>query len=76
MNDLLFMYIYLYLLSQILLKNRPEIKNICNFGGLFTWCMERANLGLSRGKGDLGNVTEVMNVWGDERPRWLMSDFR
>ena len=49
-----FMYIYSYLLSQILWKN-PEIKNLELFLGLFNLDAKIGiNLGFIRGKGALG----------------------
>ena len=88
MPSICFYHWYLdhFLLVQILLRNRPEINNICNSGDLSLWCEDRTNLGLSRGNGALGNVTRVFakqfncyskpgQTWGIENHcnKWICS---
>ena len=44
-----------------LVEEAPEIKNIWNSGVFSLWCEDRANRGLSRSKGGLGNVTNIQH---------------
>ena len=55
MND--FMYIFWYLLVQILWRNRPEIQVFQVSATSFSWCKDRDESGVYPGWQCLGNVT-------------------
>ena len=64
-SDLWWFYVHFLIicLCRSYEKKRPEIKNLDLWRLLFLWCEERDNLGLSRGKGALGNVTILPGIW-------------
>ena len=59
MND--FMYIFWYLLVQILWRNRPEIQVFQVSATSFSWCKDRDESGVYPGWQCLGNVTFI--IW-------------